>query len=58
MQWEETCSSCRTAYQEGYNRTQHARKAEEMARRAQGNFQQVAPGEGAVQVPHLRNKAA
>ena len=44
VQWEETCASCRTTYQQGYNRTQHARKAEEIARRSQGSFQEVAPG--------------
>jgi hypothetical protein len=39
VQWEETCSACRTTYQQGYNRTLRARKAEEMARRPQGSLQ-------------------
>jgi hypothetical protein len=53
----DVCPACVATYQRGYNRAVEARKAEATARRNQGPFTPVAPGQGAVQAPNLKEKS-
>ena len=46
MQWEDTCSECRSTYHSGYQRQQQAKKAEATARRKQGEFTRALSGQG------------
>ena len=46
VQWEDTCSECRSTYHSGYQRQQQAKKAEATARRKQGEFTRALSGQG------------